>query len=67
MSKQQTVRAIRAEIDKLNKEIDLCIIKGISYRRESLRHKFLTAQLARLAPTRSWFERSLSFVGAFMF
>jgi hypothetical protein len=32
-----------------------------------LRHKALTAQLARLEPRRSWFEKSLSFVGAFMF
>ena len=74
MSKNQTTKAIRAEIDKLNQEIDklnqeidLKIIKGLSYRREALRHKFLMAQLARLAPQRSWFGRSLQFASMFMF
>jgi hypothetical protein len=68
MSKHQAVRTIRAEIERLNQEIDLRIIKGVSYRREALRHKFLTAQLARLQPKRSnWLGRSLSFVSMFMF
>ena len=67
MSKHQAVRNIRAEIDKLNREIDFKIIKGLSYRREALRHKSLTAQLARLAPQRSWLARSLSAVSMMMF
>lgn len=56
MSKHQTIKTIRAEIDRLNQEIDLRIIKGVSYRREALRHRFLMAQLARLAPRRSMFS-----------
>ncbi|MFA6314761.1 MAG: hypothetical protein WC648_00090 [Candidatus Paceibacterota bacterium] len=67
MSKQQVIRTIRSEIDRLNREIDLRIIKGASYRREALRHKFLMAELARLAPKRSWFARSLSFASMFLF
>ncbi len=68
MSKHQTIKAIRAEIDRLNQEIDLRIIKGVSYRREALRHKALMSQLARLAPRRSnWFGKSLSFMSAFIF
>jgi hypothetical protein len=59
---------IRNEIDRLNREIDLRIIKGLSYKRESLRHKFLMNQLSRLSnASRSWFGRSLSFMSAFMF
>lgn len=68
MSKQQTIKAIRAEIDRLNQEIDLRIIRGVSYRRESRRHKALMSQLARLSPRRSfWLGKSLSFMSAFMF
>ncbi len=68
MSKQQTVRTIRAEIDRLNQEIDLRIIQGMPYKRLSMRHRFLRSQLSRLAPQRvSWFGKSLSFVSTFMF
>ena len=68
MSKHQTVRTIRAEIDRINQEIDLRIIKGVPYRREALRHKFLMRQLARLSPGGfGWFGKSVSFVSAFMF
>lgn len=56
MSKHQAIRTIRMEIDRINQEIDLRIIKGVSYRREALRHKFLMSQLARLAPRRSAFS-----------
>lgn len=56
MSKHQALRTVRMEIDRLNQEIDLRIIKGVSYRRESLRHKFLMAQLARLSPRKSLFS-----------
>lgn len=67
MSKHQAIKSIRAEIERINQEIDLRIIKGVSYRREALRHKFLMAQLARLVPRRSsWFGRSLGFA-SFLF
>jgi len=65
MSKYQAIRTIRAEIDRLNREIDLRIIKGISYKRESARHKFLMATLVRLQPRKiNWFERSFSFMAS---
>ncbi|OHA16567.1 MAG: hypothetical protein A3C79_01385 [Candidatus Taylorbacteria bacterium RIFCSPHIGHO2_02_FULL_45_28] len=56
MSKHQAIKTIRMEIDRINQEIDLRIIKGVSYRREALRHKFLMAQLDRLVPRRSAFS-----------
>jgi hypothetical protein len=69
MSKHQTIKAIRSEIDRLNRDIDLCIIKGVPYRQQSMRHKFLRSQLSRLAPrrveTQSFFSR-LSFISSFM-
>ncbi|MEI6304531.1 MAG: hypothetical protein WCP09_00725 [Candidatus Taylorbacteria bacterium] len=65
MSKYQTIRTIRSEIGRLNREIDLCIIKGIPYARQALRHKTLRSQLARLAPSKVSFFSSL--VSTFMF
>jgi hypothetical protein len=56
MSKHQAIKTIRVEIDRLNQEIDLRIIKGVSYRREALRHTFLMRQLARLVPRRTVFS-----------
>ena len=58
MSKHQAIKAIRSEIDLLNQDIDLRIIKGVPYRRQAVRHKFLMGQLSRLAPKRtSWLGR----------
>ena len=66
MSKHQIARELRREISKLNRIIDLAIIRGVSYRDEARRHKFLVAQLARLQPRRSLFS-SFSFAHMFMF
>lgn len=56
MSKYQTIKTIRMEIDRLNQEIDLRIIKGVPYKREAVRHKFLMRQLSRIAPRKSAFN-----------
>lgn len=66
MSKHQIIRELRREIAKLNRVIDLAIIRGVSYREEARRHKFLVAQLNRLQPRRSIFS-SFSFAHMFMF
>ncbi|MFA6459039.1 MAG: hypothetical protein WCV79_01410 [Candidatus Paceibacterota bacterium] len=68
MSRYQTIKEIRQEIDRLNQEIDLRIIRGISYAKEARRHKFLMSQLRRLRPsTLAWLSRSLSFASMFLF
>ena len=66
MRKHQTIKTIRRELDKLNQEIDLRIIRGMSYAREARRHKFLIMQLKRLSPQRTMFG-SFSFMHTFMF
>jgi len=66
MSKHQAVRAIRAEIELLNQDIDLRIIKGVPYRRQALRHKFLMGQLARLSPRRTSFFQKVGLVSLFV-
>lgn len=47
MSKKQYLKAINAEIQKLNGIIDTKILYERSYRREAYRHKKLLAELRR--------------------
>lgn len=48
MSKIIKKFTIKREIEKLNKAIDLRIIKGLPYRAEARRHKFLLSQFSIL-------------------
>ena len=67
MSKHEIIKSLKQEIRKVNRTIDYRIIQGLPYHEESRRHKFLRAQLNRLAPARSsWFGRSMSFVSMFL-
>jgi hypothetical protein len=76
MSKYRLSKIIQAEINKLNEEIDLRIIRGLSYKTEARRHKFLLSQLRDLErkesyratpPQARWFEKTLKYSSAFMF
>jgi hypothetical protein len=64
MSKQNLEKELKKEIISLNDIIDRKIIKGISYARESRRHKFLVNQLNAIHRERAmqsgWFLRSLT-------
>lgn len=64
MSKHQALRAIKNEIKRLNQEIDIRIIKGLSYKDLSKRHKLLMSQLNNMT-SHSWLSRS--FVRSFGF
>mgnify|MGYP007002413928 CR=1 FL=1 len=48
MRKMTLMFAIRREINSLNKRIDLKIVRGESYEKESRKHKNLMLQLRRL-------------------
>lgn len=71
MSKFQFEKEIEAELKRLNDSIDRKIIRGISYAKESRRHKFLLSQLRnmrRAAGNReAWFKKSFAFVSSFIF
>lgn len=41
MSKNKLIKTIQNQIEKINDTIDIKIIRGESYRKEALRHKFL--------------------------
>ena len=71
MSKYTLIKELQKELAKLNSIIDMKIIKGLSYKKESRRHKFLISQLKSLrreAPVESgWFSRMGQMVSMFMF
>ena len=70
MNKIQTERAISEELNVLNQIIDQKIIKGLKYKRESLRHRSLLSQLNRIQSTmrapRNWFSQSMQTVTSFL-
>ena len=48
MSKNILIKELQKELSKLNDLIDLKIIRGLSYKKEAKRHKFLLNQLNAL-------------------
>lgn len=65
------VKELRREINKLNQEIDRRIIRGISYKNLSRRHKILVSKLnsATSYPSSSYgfFDKLNRVVSTFMF
>ena len=63
-------KKIQNELKKLNAVIDTKILKGISYRREALRHRFLLNRLSdlhRLSRFHSnWLQRAVNVVATFV-
>ncbi len=68
MSKITLANNIRKEIKKLNREIDMKIIKGLPYRAEARRHKFLVSQFYGFyeSSKRSWFQRTFHVFASFV-
>jgi hypothetical protein len=70
MSKFTLEKKIKSELKMINDVIDLKIIKGVSYKREALRHRFLLYRLVdlhRLPKFQSnWFQRSVNIVATFL-
>jgi len=48
MSKHQLSKIIRREIQVLNEMIDLRIVRGMPYKKEAYRHKYLLKQLTTI-------------------
>lgn len=59
MSKYQLRKTIKKELRDLNWKIDMKIVRGLSYKTEARRHKFLVMQFNRLSKQGS----ILSFLG----
>lgn len=66
MSKYHLEKALRRELVVVNQIIDARIIKGLSYSRESKRHKFILSSLARIRRESKsdygWLARSFSII-----
>lgn len=45
MSAEKIVKEISQELERVNEEIDIRIIKGMPYKREAKRHKLLLSML----------------------
>lgn len=68
MSKILLAHNIIKEIKKLNKDIDLKIIKGLPYRAEARRHKFLVSQFYGFYENtkKNWFQKTLHVFASFV-
>jgi len=70
MSKIILEKNIKSELQKINDIIDLKIIRGLPYKRESLRHRFLLYRLGdlhRMSKFHSnWLQRSVNIVATFL-
>ncbi len=65
MSKYDTIKAIEQELNRLNSTIDLCIIRGVSYKQESRRHRLLVRARERLQGHSGFFTRLSKSFGVF--
>ncbi len=54
MSKYATIKALEYELDIINRQIDMKIITGRSYKKDSLRHKYLLGQLRTIRARESF-------------
>jgi hypothetical protein len=70
MSKQNFEKALQKELEILNDQIDRKIIKGLSYAKESRRHKFIVQGLANIRRNKNsdgrWFARSFRLASTFI-
>lgn len=68
MTKIQLAQNLRKEIKKLNSQIDLKIIKGLPYKAEARRHKFLVSQFYGFyeGSKKSWFQRTMHVFASFV-
>jgi hypothetical protein len=70
MSKITLEKTIREEIHQINDIIDVKILKGLSYKREALRHRFLLSRLYDLHRlpkfNSSWIKRSVHVLATFI-
>ena len=70
MSKIILEKNIKAELQKINEVIDRKILRGLPYRREALRHRFLLYRLGDLHRlsrfNSSWLQRSVNVIATFL-
>jgi hypothetical protein len=63
-------KKIREELKKVNDIIDMKILRGLSYKREALRHRFLLNRLSDMHRSKfnsTWLKRSVNVLATFVF
>lgn len=60
MSKQQFKSVLQDELNKLNEQIDLKVMRGLPYAREARRHRQVVTELRRLNRDHLGLWRSLT-------
>ncbi len=66
MKRYILIRRLEGEIAKLNEAIDMRIVRGISYKSLSRRHKVLVAELRSLKRTPSMMNRFTQYASVFL-
>ncbi len=68
MSKSKLIKTIQSELDLINEQIDLKIIRGRSYQKEARRHKFLISHLTQAIRNNnsSWMQKTAHMVSSFL-
>jgi len=68
MSKIKTIYNVEKEIKKLNSAIDLKIIKGLPYKAEARRHRFLMSQFNSFErrPRINFFQKTFNIFASFV-
>lgn len=66
MSHDTLRKTIERELQKLNDEIDVKIVKGLSYVKESRRHKFMLKRLNELGRASGLFQKSFKLISTFV-
>ena len=70
MSRIILEKTIREELKKINDTIDMKILMGLPYKRESLRHRFLLYRLSDLHRVSkfnsTWLQRSINTIATFV-
>jgi hypothetical protein len=66
MKRYILIRRLEGEISKLNEEIDMRIVRGVSYKTLSRKHRVLMAELRSLKRTPSMMTRFSQYASVFL-
>ncbi len=71
MSTNTRIKTIQSELERINQEIDMKILRGISYKKESKHHKFLLTHLSDLLKNKKsvgprWFAKAAHVMSSFL-
>ncbi len=68
MTRENFTKSAQKEIESLNQLIDMKIIKGLSYKKEAKRHKFLLSKIGNTAKIQAFlFNKQPGFITSFFF